>query len=177
MTGGQGVAGSNPVVPTKTEVRKLRPSWFDFAEFHASEVPMPYCPDCRQEYEQGVGRCGDCGAALAAGAMPGLMAAAPGPEEKWTVLMRVRRPETAAIVRGLLESEGFEVEVIDKGASEMPVPAVATVSWLEVWVPESEAAEARGLLNEAREGTKACTSCGHMSTAGEPACEYCGAAL
>jgi len=101
----------------------------------------------------------------------------PAAEEKWTVLMRVRTPQAADIVRGLLESEGIEVEVIDKGLSEMPIPAVGTDSGIEVWVPESEAAEARILLNAAREGTVACSACGHMSSAGEPACEYCGAAL
>ena len=138
---------------------------------------MPYCPDCRLEYEESVEKCGECHATLAAGEMPDVMAAGHEPEEKWALLMRVRSPETAEIVRGLLESEGFEVEMIDKGVSEMPVPAVESVSRLEIWVPESEAAAARAVLNAAREGTEACPACGHMSTAGEPTCEYCGAAL
>jgi len=138
---------------------------------------MPYCPDCRLEYEDIVESCNECGVTLVAGAMPDLVPADPAAEEKWTVLMRVRTPQAADIVRGLLESEGIEVEVIDKGLSEMPIPAVGTDSGIEVWVPESEAAEARILLNAAREGTVACSACGHMSSAGEPACEYCGAAL
>lgn len=138
---------------------------------------MPYCPDCRLEYEDSIDACNECGATLVAGEMPDLVPADAAAEEKWTVLMRVRTPETAGIVSGLLESEGIEVEVIDKGVSEFPVPAVGIDSSIEIWVPESEAAEARSLLNEARQDTTACGACGHMSTAGDPACEYCGAAL
>lgn len=136
---------------------------------------MPYCPDCRIDYEEGFEACTDCGQTLVAGSMPEGPAPSPASEEKWTPLMRVRKKENAEIVRGLLESEGIECEVIDKTFSEMPVPALETVSFLEIWVPEAQAPEARGLLNEVREGTVPCSSCGHMSAADEPSCEYCGA--
>src|SRR5436309_11453519 len=101
---------------------------------------MPYCADCRLEYEDGVEACTDCGRTLVAGSMPERPEGAGGPEEKWAPLMRVRKKENAEIVRGLLESEGIECEVIDKTFSEMPVPALETVSFLEIWVPDSQAA-------------------------------------
>jgi hypothetical protein len=140
-------------------------------------VSVPYCPDCRIEYEDTIQTCNECGGALAAGPMPELAAAHRGSEEKWNVLMRVRAPETAGIVSGLLESEGIEAEVIDKGVSEFPLPAVGNLPSIEIWVPESEVAGARALLYSVRQDTKACPACGHMSSAGDPACEYCGAAL
>ena len=138
---------------------------------------MPYCPECRLEYEEGFDVCTDCGVTLVAGPMPeaaGEKASDASSEEKWIPLMRVRNQENAEIVRGLLQSQGFDCEIIDKRLSEMPMP-VEAIAYLEIWVPESQAPEARALLNEAREGTVACKSCGHMSAANEPVCEYCGA--
>lgn len=135
---------------------------------------MPYCVACRMEFQEGVTACSDCGTALTPGPMP------PDPSrsaERWTSLLRVRREETAAIIQGHLESAGIECEVIDKTTSELPVPVVTTFSYVEIWVPESSAAEARRLLDEARDGTAPCKACGHMSSATEAACEYCGAAL
>ena len=100
-----------------------------------------------------------------------------GRDDDWVVLMRVRLEPTAHIIEGLLESAGIESEVIDKTASEMPIPVVDTMSRLEIWVPQSRADDARRLLNDAREGTTRCAACGHMSTLGEPACEHCGASM
>jgi putative signal transducing protein len=138
---------------------------------------MAYCPECRMEYEAGVATCTDCGSVLVAGTMPAPADEQGRPDERWTTLMRVRRLETAEIVRGLLDSAGIESEVIDKTTSEMPLPALETISYLEICVPESAAAEARRVLNETREGTIPCPTCGHMSSAEEAVCEYCEAAL
>src|SRR5678816_2733656 len=116
----------------------------------ASEVKMPYCPACRLEYEKGFDACTDCGSTLVAGTMPEAAGEKASSEERWTALMRVRNQENAEIVRGLLQSQGFDCEVIDKRLSEMPMP-VEAIAYLEIWVPESQAPEARALLNEARE--------------------------
>ncbi|HKY34027.1 MAG TPA: hypothetical protein VJV23_15965 [Candidatus Polarisedimenticolia bacterium] len=98
-------------------------------------------------------------------------------EGGWTVLLRVRREETAEIVRGLLESNGLECKIIRKTASELPVPVVDTMSRFEIWVPETIAADAMQLLNDAREGTIPCRSCGHRSAPEEASCEHCGAPM
>jgi hypothetical protein len=98
-------------------------------------------------------------------------------QDDWTVLLKVRREETADIVAGLLESAGIPCEVIDKTTSEFPMPAVESMSRLEIWVPQDRVDDARRLLNDAREGTTPCASCGHMSSAAETACEYCGASM
>ncbi|MGH9867601.1 MAG: DUF2007 domain-containing protein [Candidatus Polarisedimenticolia bacterium] len=98
-------------------------------------------------------------------------------DDNWIVLMRVRLEPTAHLIEGLLNAAGIEAEVIDKTASEMPMPAVESMSGLEIWVPEASAAQARRLLNDAREGTTRCASCGHMSTQGEATCEHCGATM
>ena len=138
---------------------------------------MPYCPACRLEYEEGHRKCTDCGADLMAGSLPARPGSSAAAEENWSVLMRVRTEETAEIVRGLLESNGFECEIVGKAFSEMPVPDVDALTRIEIWVPASTVDDARTLLNETREGTAPCRSCGHMSSDADPACEYCGATL
>ena len=136
---------------------------------------MAWCPDCRFEYEEQVLVCTDCGHTLVAGPLPPSPATAPAAGEEWTLLMRVRRPDSAAIIRGLLGSAGIQSEVIDKQMSEIPLALGASTSSLEIWVTKQSAEEARGVLNESREGTAPCPACGHMSSVEEPACEYCGA--
>ncbi|HEY3175775.1 MAG TPA: DUF2007 domain-containing protein [Candidatus Polarisedimenticolia bacterium] len=136
---------------------------------------MPYCPPCRLEYEEGVETCTDCAEVLVAGPMPEEVPERAGAEEKWTVLMRVRDDETAEIVRGLLMSGGIECQIVGKAFVEMPVPVVDSLSRIEICVPQARAEEARAILNETREGTAPCPSCGHMSSADAPSCEYCGA--
>ena len=138
---------------------------------------MPYCPGCRQEYEEGITKCTDCDTPLASGVMPELPAAPAAAEENWAVLMRVRKQETAEIILGLLESTGIECEIVGKAFGEVPVPAIDSMARLEIWVPESCVEDARALLNETREGTAPCRSCGHMSSDADSACEYCGATL
>lgn len=134
---------------------------------------MPYCADCRMEYREGSERCADCGAVLVAGPMGDRPEPA---DENWQVLMRVGREQNASIIHGLLRSHGISCEVVNKALSEMPVPS-ASSSYFEVWVPGESAEKARALLNEAREGTRPCGSCGHMTAAEEPRCEYCAEPL
>lgn len=138
---------------------------------------MSYCPTCRQEYKEGMTTCADCKTDLVAGPAPAEPQRIAGSEEKWAVLMRVRTQETAEIIRGLLESSGIECEIVGKAFVEIPVPDVEAMARLEIWVPESFVDDARALLNEAREGTAPCRSCGHMSSDADPSCEYCGATL
>ena len=138
---------------------------------------MSYCPACRQEYEEGISKCADCDTVLVSGAPSVPPAATAHAEENWAVLMRVRSPETAEIILGLLESGEIECELIGKAFSEVPVPDIDALARLEIWVPESSVEDARALLNDTREGTAPCRSCGHMSSDADPACEYCGATL
>ena len=98
-------------------------------------------------------------------------------QEDWLTLLRVREDETASIIAGLLNSAGIPNEVIGKTTAELPIPDVDVMSRIEIWVPRDRADEARALLNDARDGTSPCASCGHMSSAGGQACEYCGAAM
>ena len=133
---------------------------------------MLYCGKCLTECSDDRTTCPECGAALKPGTTPPTTAPR-GEGEPWVALLRVRRPDSAAIISGLIESEGIPVETIDKAISEMPVPSVTYAGYFEIWVPADQASRARVLLNEARQGTVPCTSCGHMSAAEEPRCEYC----
>ena len=136
---------------------------------------MAYCPNCRCEYEEPRDTCADCGSSLVAGDMPAGAAGETRPGGQWSFLSRVRRRDSAEIIRGLLDSAAIQCEVIDKTLSEMPLTLGEPSSYLEIWVPEESVGEARGVLNEAREGTAPCPACGHMSSVEETSCEYCGA--
>ena len=98
-------------------------------------------------------------------------------QDDWVTLLRVREEETASVIAGLLDSAGIPNEVIDRAASELPIPAVDSMSRIEIMVPGEQADEARALLNDSREGTAPCRSCGHRSSAEEVRCEYCDAAM
>jgi len=133
-------------------------------------VPLLYCGNCLTETTDDRTACPECGAQLKPETKP--------PEtrgdEPWIALLRTRRPDSAEIICGLLESEEIPCEMMNKAISEMPVPA-GTSSYFEIWVPAAQAAAARALLNEAREGTVPCPACGHRSAVEEPRCEYCDA--
>ncbi len=133
---------------------------------------MLYCSKCLTESGDDRTTCPECGAALVAGTRPPETS---GDGEPWIALLRARRPDSAAIICGLLESEEIPCEMMNKAISEMPVPAATYASYFEIWVPAAQAGRARALLNEAREGTVPCPACGHMSAAEEPRCEYCDA--
>ena len=135
-----------------------------------------YCEKCLTESDDARTVCPECGAALKPGTRPPSLQGGDG-EATWVALLRVRRPDSAAIIGGLLASEGIPNQTMNKAISEMPVPAATYSAYFEIWVPADRAPEARVLLNEARQGTVPCPVCGHMSAAEEPRCEYCDAPL
>jgi len=77
---------------------------------------MPYCPDCRTEYRDGLTRCADCGAVLLAGPLPemeGAPAAPPSPpmdmspESEPAFLCRVADPSEVEIICAALREAGI----------------------------------------------------------------------
>ena len=141
------------------------------------EVIVLYCANCLTECDDGRAVCPECGAALEPGTRPPTTGATAEGGEPWVALLRARRPDSASIICGLLTSDGIPCQMMNKALSEMPVPAATYASYFEIWVPADQAARARALLNEARQGTVPCPSCGHMSAAEEPRCEYCDAPI
>lgn len=131
------------------------------------------------EYRQAPEICTSCGSSLAAEPSPDTPSSDSDHdnEENWIPIMRLRRQENAAIIQGLLESEGIEAEVIDKTLAQMPLPVSGRLSRVEIWVPETKADAARQLIEASEMTTTPCPKCGALSTSEETACESCGAPL
>lgn len=104
---------------------------------------MPFCPDCRKSYEEGVVLCRDCRSSLV-DELP------PGDEGPFVVLREVPDPVTAAMWRGALESQGVHA-VVQSNA----LPAYGEVlrdwsaqAWGALMVPRDEFDEAKAVLED-----------------------------
>ena len=113
---------------------------------------MPFCPECRKSYEEGVVLCRDCRAGL----VDSLADAGASGEEtgvEWVSLVPLRpvpNAVTAAMWRGALESQGLH-PVVRSNA----LPAYGEVlrdwsatSWGSLLVPEEELEEATSVLDD-----------------------------
>jgi len=69
---------------------------------------MPYCPQCKFEYEEGVARCPDCKVDLKPGSPPQpAQPAQPGPETRPVRLCTVPDVSAGDIIRALLSENGI----------------------------------------------------------------------
>jgi hypothetical protein len=66
---------------------------------------MPYCPQCKFEYEEGVARCPDCKVDLKPGSPP--QPAQPGPDTRPVRLCTVPDVSAGDIIRALLSENGI----------------------------------------------------------------------
>lgn len=115
------------------------------------ESSMPYCPDCKSEYEEGVEKCATCGTVLLPGSVP---QARPGgqthakPEEISTVCVRVFRGPTAKmeadLARNVLDQEGIPCVLPGEVMAEV-LPGVDVVQLL---VREEDADTATEILKD-----------------------------
>jgi hypothetical protein len=76
-----------------------------------------FCPQCRQEFQEGVTACNECGLALV-GALP----AAGHDEAEWVDLVTVLRTSDLAastVVKSLLEAEGIPCMLQGEGLQDL----------------------------------------------------------
>lgn len=102
---------------------------------------MPWCPECRAEYQAGASTCSDCEVAL-------VDVLGPGPAEP-VVLLKARTADEARIIVATLEAEGIQAYVADPATV---IPASNTVPDIsdefDVLVPGDELAQALQVLAE-----------------------------
>jgi len=108
---------------------------------------MPYCPDCKSEYEEGVEKCATCGTVLLPGSVPqdhvklGEIAA---------VCVRVFRGPTAAmeaeLARNVLEEEG--IPCVLPGEETARILNVPGVDIVQLLVREKDADTATEILKD-----------------------------
>ena len=114
---------------------------------------MPYCPNCRSEYKEGIVRCVDCGAALVPGSPPPVVEPETSEEELVSIYQAGDEME-AEIVRLVLEEAG--IPVLETGGLIHALGNVLTVGpWaaksISVFVPTSRVEDAKAALEKALE--------------------------
>ena len=124
---------------------------------------MPFCPNCRYEYEQGVVRCPDCDETLI-DSLPIDETPQETVYEDWTQVARLTSPQYAEMLLEALQSKGIPI-VIQSGSGhfgqigQMGMSALAPIgggySVMIPWkfVPEADR-EATAILGEVWEAAK-----------------------
>jgi hypothetical protein len=105
---------------------------------------MPYCPECRKSYEEGVVLCRDCRSELVA-------ELAPGDEGPFVALRDVPDPVTGAMWKGALESQGLHVVIQSHalpGFGEQILRDWSAQAWGTLMVPRAEYDEAYAMLED-----------------------------
>ncbi len=110
---------------------------------YSEEVPaMPWCPECRTEYDPGIATCADCGAALV-DELP------PEPEDDPVVALEAHDITEAQIAEATLEAEGIPAYVQAPGSLVPNVdPMADEPPELEVLVARDDAEAADAVLHE-----------------------------
>lgn len=104
---------------------------------------MPFCPDCRYEYEPHVTVCPDCGAALI-DKLP--EAASDTAENDYVLLTKVSEREVASL-EAFLKSEGFHVvPFFDHEGAVMRMYAGRSCFGASLYVPKDELPDAKEAL-------------------------------
>ncbi len=93
---------------------------------------MPFCPECRSEYREGIERCQECDVALVT-ALPDEPDVAWDATD-WVTVEEVGDDATAAIVEGFLLEQGFPVRVLTHRDREL-VTTLGELSSIEIQVP------------------------------------------
>ena len=110
---------------------------------------MPFCPNCRSEYETDMDRCSDCGSLLVENMPPENPDA--DPHASLTEVFRTAGDQEALVVKGLLESEGIECSL----SSDIPHSVVPVnidgLGTVRISVSESDAERAREIISDRTE--------------------------
>ncbi|MCC6442189.1 MAG: DUF2007 domain-containing protein [Armatimonadetes bacterium] len=97
---------------------------------------MLYCPNCDNEYEEGLTACPDCGRPLEAAALE----EAENPDIVLVPVYEAPNAYTAELVKGILEGEGIEVMLDGERTAVFDgVLSVESGSWGQVLVKDEDA--------------------------------------
>ena len=134
---------------------------------------MPFCPECRTEYQPGITQCVDCQLPLV-DTLPPEPAEPAGQEgSAWVCISTDHDEAEAYVLKGFLESEGIACELENKTFHSQPTMATTLVNIL---VREDQAEQARQLLHE-KEYLYRCSNCGAYCSLADQACPRCGQAI
>jgi hypothetical protein len=115
---------------------------------------MPFCPNCRYEYVEGVETCPECGANLTAGSLAEEVEGEA--KSEYVRLITLSDPSAAMVFRGTLNEAGIPVVVQTHGPISGELASVAdniTDDYAVVFVPEDRLEEALRIVEEMQSGT------------------------
>jgi hypothetical protein len=103
---------------------------------------MPWCPDCRTEYEAQAAFCADCGAKLVAELAPESLGTEP------VIVAEAGDANEARVIVATLQAEGIPARTgaADPYLTQGGNPVASVSSEFAVWVPGGAAEAARALL-------------------------------
>ncbi len=67
-------------------------------------------------------------------------------QQKWVVVHKVAGEFQAELLRGLLEAQGVQVQLLQEGASRAIGLTFGPLSEVEIYVPETQASDARDVI-------------------------------
>lgn len=107
---------------------------------------MPFCPNCRTEYEKDVDACSDCGSPLVENLPPENPDA--DPHVSLVEVYTAAGDQEALVVKGLLESEGIECSL----SSDIPHSVVPLnidgLGMVRISVSEDDAERAQQIISD-----------------------------
>lgn len=103
---------------------------------------MPYCPNCKYEYVEGIAKCPDCGEDLVDKLPPEIILN----EADWIVVYTTSFDYEAEMLKGNLESAGISVMILSQKDSSFPAPG--DLSIIKLLVKKEDADNAVTFLEE-----------------------------
>lgn len=106
---------------------------------------MPYCPDCRFEYEEGSTQCPDCGARL----VDKLPQEKPSEDPNFVPLRNLPSRMYAQMLQEALKNEGIASMI--KGDEGIPLRTTTIhipVSKITIWVPKKDVRRAEEIADQ-----------------------------
>lgn len=106
---------------------------------------MPFCPNCRMEYQPQATRCADCDVALVE-VLPPLPAPPRFRDEPTIVVHKARDEQEAMMLVAILEAQGIPVTSRSREVPGYNMPMPFGTAWADIEVFKSQAGEARELI-------------------------------
>ncbi len=106
---------------------------------------MPFCPDCKYEYVEGIETCADCGAALIS-ELPGDTGL---PDLKLELIFTASYEYETGMVKDMLESAGINSYILVQKDRNYPAPG--NLSVIKLFVEDKDADEAREIIRQIKE--------------------------
>ena len=109
---------------------------------------MPYCPECKYEYREGIITCPDCNVALVSSLSAPAEPTVEETNEQMVSIYSTDSQVEAELIKGMLQTSG--IEVFDQPDMSFYGNFADTLANLQIYVLESDAAQATRLINESQ---------------------------